>query len=187
MNSAENIAVTAQRISGSALSSLAERDSRADGGLREILCTAQHIAIKRRLHGISMQLEIPARSYIGVVLSLFTGNDGLPFYRISMPHPDPDLAIVLFEARDDRDILAVWKAWAKFFALPKLMERHPGELECEARHIGATIMGSRPLWRRRGGALAKRKPKLLNRRRNAHVVLKKVVEAVTVPGVVREV
>lgn len=172
----ENIAEISQRTAGTPLSSLAECDSRADGGHREIFCSPHHVAIKRRVQGIAMQLEVPARSYMGVVLSIFTGRDGLPFYRISMPHPDADLAIVLFEARDDRDILAVWKAWARYFALPKLLERRPGELECETNQIGALAMGLRPLWRRRGGSLAKRKPKLLNRRRNAHVSLKPVVE-----------
>ena len=169
----ENIADAALRLTGMALSSHAEKDRRADGGHRDLHCSQNGIVISRKMQGIAMQLAIPARSYTGVVLSLYTGANGLPFYRISMAHPDPDLAIVLFEARDDRDIIAVWKAWAKYFALPAIVERQSGELIGGELRIGATAMGSRPLWRRRGTSLSKRKPQLLIRRRNAHIALKK--------------
>lgn len=172
MTESYNIADVALRITGAALSSLAERDARADGRQREIFCAPGLITIKRRVHGIPMQIDAPAHQYMGVALSIFEGSDGLPFFRISMPHGDPDLAIVLFEARDDRDVVAVWKAWAQFFALPRILERRPGEIEFCDRRLGATAMGERPRWRRRGGALAKRKPKLLNRRRAAHGLIK---------------
>lgn len=168
---ARDLADVARRITGASLSSLAECDSRADGQTREIFCTPAHITIRRKMQGIAMQIEAPSRQYIGVVLSIFESRDGLPFFRISMPHADADLAIVLFEARDDRDIVAVWNAWANYFALPKLLERRPGDLECGAPRIGATQMGAMPLWRRRGSTLTKRKPKLLNRRRAAHAFI----------------
>jgi len=171
MTELKNIADVAREKTGVCLSSLAERDSRADGQSREVFCTTSQISIRRKMQGIAMQIDTPARQYIGVVLSIFEGRDGLPFFRISLPHPDPDLAIVLFEARDDRDIVAVWNAWSAYFSLPKFLERRPGDLECGVRYIGATQLGVMPLWRRRGSTLAKRKPKLLNRRRAAHALL----------------
>jgi hypothetical protein len=171
MKELTNIADVARRITGVALSSLAERDSRADGQCREVFCTRESVIIKRCVQGIAMQIETAARQYMGIVLSIFEGRDGLPFFRISMPHNDPDLAIVLFEARDDRDVIAVWNAWSQYFALPKVFERQPGQLEFGDRRIGSTQLGVMPLWRRRGGALAKRKPKLLNRRRAAHAIV----------------
>lgn len=174
MSEFEPIELTARRIAGAAVSSLALCDSRADGGQREVLCGVRRIAIRRRVQGIAMQLEISAQAYFGVVLSIFTSRDGAPFYRISMPHADADLAIVLYEAQDNRDIAAVWTAWAKFFSIPKLLESRPGELTAATANIGAITMGARPLWRRRGGSLAQRKPKLLNRRRSAHAILSPV-------------
>lgn len=171
MPALENIADVALDLTGSALSSLAERDARADGGQREIHCSMHVIAIRRQIQGIAMKLDIPARAYRGVSLSIIPDRNERPVYRISLQHADADLAIVLFEAIDDHDVVAVWKSWAQYFALPKLLERRPGEFEGETQYIGATAMGARPQWRRRGGLLAQRKPKLLNRRRAAHAIL----------------
>lgn len=171
MHQMENIAEVARRITGIAISSLAERDARADGGRREIFYNSGTVGIRRKCGGIAMQLDISVRKYTGIVLTLLTDREGRPLYRISLHHADTDLGIVLYEAQDDQDIVAIWRTWANFFSLPKLLERRPGELECETRWIGATSMGSRPLWRRRGGSLNKRKPTHRIRRRNAHAII----------------
>ncbi len=182
MSELEVIADVAQRITGLVLPQNACRDLRADGLQREIRCGSRHVNITRKVGGIVMRIDVPVQAYFGVLLSIFTGSDGAPFYRISMPHSDPDLALLLFEARDDRDIVAVWKSWANYFGVPKLLEREPGRIESGEMWIGAAKMGSRPLWRRRGGALAKRKPKLLNRRRNAHAVIAVAGRDAVLPG-----
>jgi hypothetical protein len=171
MSGLEDIADIAIELTGSALSSLAERDARADGNRREIHCSMHAISIKRQMQGIAMKIDISARAYRGVSLSIIPDRNERPVYRVCLQHADADLAIVLFEAIDDQDVAAVWKAWAQYFALPKLIERRPGEFEGDTRHIGATVMGAQPQWRRRGGLLAQRKPKLLNRRRAAHAIL----------------
>ena len=170
MTAYENIREVARQITGAPVSPLALSDARADGGSREILCGSRRVLIQRSVKAIPMLLDVAAKSYFGVVLSIFEQSDGGVFFRISMPHSDPALAIVLHEARTDGDVIAIWRAWAKFFALPKLLERTPGQLECAETFVGATMMGRAPLWRRRGGALARRKPRHLTRRRNAHAV-----------------
>lgn len=165
MNVAENIALVAQKITGADISPVAERDLRADGARRVLSCDNRRVSISRKLQGISMKIEVPANSYFGIVLSIFAGEDGEPFYRISMPHSDPDFAICLYESRNDEDIVAVWKAWAKFFSLPKLLERTAGELECGEAMMGGVQVGARQKWRRRGASLGKRRSRMSMRRR----------------------
>lgn len=174
MSNIENIAAVALRITGRALSSVAERDARADGGLREVLCSPRSVIIRRKVSSIPMQLDMDARSYRGVSLAILTAPSGQPFYRIALTHNDASLSLVLFEAHDDSDIIAVWNAWARYFSLPKLLERQSGAYETAMRFVGVTMMGPRPLWRRSGGTLAKRKPRHLTRRRNAHAILQPV-------------
>lgn len=174
MSNVENIASVALAITGRALSSLAESDPRADGGAREIHCTRCLVQIRRSVRNIPMQLDLPARAFRGVALSILTSQSGRSFYRVSLVHEDADLSVVLFEAYDDADIVAVWNAWSHYFSLAKLLERQPGAYETAMKFVGATMMGTCPQWRRNGGSLAKRKPKHLTRRRNAHAILKPV-------------
>lgn len=165
MSVAENIAQVARQITGADISPVAERDLRADGARRVLRCDNRRVSISRSLQGIAMKIEVPATSYFGIVLSVFAGEDGEPFYRISMPHADPDFAICLYESRSDEDIVAVWKAWSKFFSLPKLLERAPGELICGEAMMGCVEVGARQKWRRRGAALGKRRSRMSLRRR----------------------
>ena len=73
--------------------------------------------------------------------------------------------MTLQEALDDHDIVADWHAWAKYFGLPKLVEREPGALEGCGEAIGAIVTGRGSKLRRRGAALSKRRPRILQRRK----------------------
>ena len=175
MANIEHIAELSRRITGVTLSGLAESDDRADCGRRDIACTRDSIVIRRSVKGIAMQIDIPARGYKGVALSAVMGAESKPAYRISMPHKDPALAIVLYEAFDDRDVIAIWKAWSNYFGLARVVERPSGEIEPCGVYYGPVAMGEQPLWRRRGGSLDARKPTQRSRRRNAHAILKPFV------------
>ncbi|MBM3608614.1 MAG: hypothetical protein FJX29_09215 [Alphaproteobacteria bacterium] len=138
---------------------------RADGARRSLRCDRSSISIARKVRGIQMNLNVPARSYFGVVLSVLADGQGAPFYRISMPHADPDLAICLYESSSDEDIVAIWKAWANYFQLPKLLEREAGELESGEAWLGHVALGAAHKWRRRGSQLRKRRSRMSARRR----------------------
>lgn len=166
MTSAESLAQIAQRITGAQIAPIAERDLRADSARRSLSSDRTCITIGRRVKGISMRIAVPARSYFGVVLSVFANAKGEPFYRISMPHADPDLAICLYESNSDEDIVAVWKAWANYFSLPKFIEREIGELESGEMRLGCVTVGANRKWRRRGSQLGKRRSRMALRRGN---------------------
>ena len=140
-------------------------DARADGSQREVTLARGQILIRRRLNGIDMKVGVPARAYRGVVLSLLQSSSGNAFYRINLWHRDPDLAVTLHEALDDREIVAEWKSWAKYFGLPKFIEREPGQIEGAEQNLGAVALGRGWKIRRRGAALSKRRPRILTRRK----------------------
>ena len=165
MQNTESMAQVAQRIARVDLSPVAERDLRADASRRSLSCDHGRISIARKLQGIAMRIDVPSHSYFGVLLSVLACEDGEPFFRISMPHSDPDFAICLYESRSDENIVAVWKAWARYFSLPKLLERTPGELETGEKLMGCVAVTNLPKWRRRGGMLHKRRSRMSLRRR----------------------
>ena len=147
--------------------SMRASDARADGAVRDISFARGEILIRRRVRGIDMKVGVPAATYRGVVLSLVDLPSGQTFYRVRLAHRDPDLDVTLHEARDDRDIVAEWKFWARRFLLPKFIEREPGNLEGAERMIGAVTLGRGATRRRRGATLSKRRPRLPLRRKPA--------------------
>ena len=129
---------------------LTRADARADDQRREIAFGNQSVVIARRVSGIAMRVRVPLCSYRGVALSLAEERDGEAVHRIELLHRDPDLSIPLVEAGDVAEIAAEWAAWAEGLALPRLIERAPGEVEAvEAMgqgvffHAPASRIGSR--------------------------------------------
>ena len=57
------------------------------------------------------------------------------------------------------------RAWAAYFALPKLVEREPGRFETAETQLGAVAIGRGLKLRRRGATLSKRRPAIRLRRR----------------------
>ena len=140
-------------------------DARADGAVRDISFGREKIIIRRRLGGVDMKVDVPTNAYRGVVLSLVETTVGRTYYRISLAHRDPELAVVLEEAQDDRDIVAEWKAWANLLCLPKLIEREAGVLVSEELRLGVVALGRGWKLRRRGASLSKRRPRQPLRRK----------------------
>ena len=142
------------------------QDARADGAQREIVLARESVLIRRRVGGIEMKLDVPARAYRGVLLSLDATASGEAVFRLRLLHRDPDLAVTLCEALDDRDIVADWTSWARFFGLPKLVERKRGEIECAEATCGGVWLGRAWKLRRRNATLSKRRPKAAMRRKS---------------------
>ncbi len=102
-----------------------ERDQRADGGTRTVRLNPRGVRIERALAGVKMRLAIPIQAYRGVVLSR---EDKLErqFYRLSLAHSDTDLSVTLARANDIAALVDQWSTWARFFAMPALLDETIG-------------------------------------------------------------
>ncbi len=94
-------------------------DPRADGGRRMVLIERGRVTIRRRVHGMKMHLSLPVQSYLGVAIRREQRRDGA-HYRISLAHRDPELCVILKEARDLDAMREAQRHFAAFFAMPLL-------------------------------------------------------------------
>jgi hypothetical protein len=102
-----------------------ERDCRADGGVRTVRLDSRGVCIERALAGVKMRLAVPIEAYRGVILSR---EDKLErqFYRLSLAHRDADLSVTLGQANDITRLVEQWSHWARFFAMPALLDENIG-------------------------------------------------------------
>ncbi len=112
-----------------------EPDRRADGGTRIVRLSPRGVRIERALGGVKMRLAVPIEAYRGVVLG---GDDRLErrFYRLTLDHADADLSVTLSRATDISVLVDEWANWARFFAMPALLDEKIGA-EPEKRRRGA--------------------------------------------------
>ena len=139
-------------------------DPRADGRRREVMLARGRVQIARSVAGVRMKISLAASAYRGVVLRLRGFEEQRFSYEIELAHRDPDLSVTLLEASDDSEIQAEWRLWAKFLGLPALVEREEGRPEPDATRLGELVVTQRKP-RRRGGAMARRRPRFLTRRK----------------------
>lgn len=116
-------------------------DARAEKGERKVMVARDQICIARRYLGMNMRVSIPAHAFRGVALSLQSGNSGGTFYQVTLVHEDSDLSVVLEETLDDRNIVADWTRWSRYFTAPRLVERSPGQFEAMDRTLGGITQG----------------------------------------------
>jgi Family of unknown function (DUF6101) len=82
-----------------------------------------------------------------------------------LEHGDPALSLPLFSSSACDDIVAEWQSWGRVLGLPLLVAERDGSLREPFARVGAVRIEA-PTWRRRRrGALASRRPKILLRRR----------------------
>lgn len=145
-----------------AVARLIAEDPRADGGQRQVSIAADRISIDRRVAGVAMRLALPIGCFRGVSLALCENARGA-FYRVALDHADPELAVVLAESDLESEIAPEWRAWAKFFQLPR-MTLAPGESPVFLdRRLGALAVGdAQP--RKRGWPLKHRRSAMSARR-----------------------
>lgn len=138
-------------------------DPRADGGQRRVSLAADAVSIDRRVAGVAMRLALPIGCFRGVSLALLENARGV-FYRVALDHADPELTVTLAESDSESDIAPEWKAWARFFNLPRLTlapDESPVLLD---RRLGALALGAvKP--RKRGWPLKKRRSAISAQRR----------------------
>jgi Family of unknown function (DUF6101) len=138
---------------------LVQRDWRADGGARRVRVTRSDILIARRFGGVDMRIRVPVPAYRGVFLDLAEGADGAPCYRLLLAHADRDLDVLLEETPDAAVAAADASDWADWLGLPLLAA---AQEEAAAERTGAQ---KGPVARRGGSTVARRRPRLLTRRR----------------------
>jgi hypothetical protein len=120
-------------------------DTRADGGVRQIELHRERVVLRRAVHGVQMAVKVRVSDFKGVALR---GIDDAQM--LVLVHRDPSLTIPLGVSRDSDEIATAWQMWSDIFGLPLLPEN--GTREPAPR-------------RRRGNAIAARRPKFLVRRR----------------------
>jgi hypothetical protein len=107
---------------------------------------------------------VPTSAYRGVALRVIDAREDGFSYQISLVHADPDLSVALAETRDDSEVQAEWRLWARALGLPALVERVAGHDEPDQTLLGRVAV--KPVApRRRGKTIVSRRPRFLARRR----------------------
>jgi hypothetical protein len=139
----------------------AARDPRADGGIRHIELSRDHVVLRRSLRGIPMALNIRVHDFHGIGLRLLPDEDGSGLMAmLVLEHRDPSLAVPLLFVPEDHDIATDWRMWSEALQLPCLMPESPAPTDAHVRITGEP--GPR---RRRRNAVKARRPSILMRRR----------------------
>ncbi len=112
--------------------------------------------------GVKMRLAVPVDSYRGVVLSCEDKGEQR-LYRVTLVHRDCEFSVALHEATDWTDVLSIWQRWARFFARPAIFNEEAGQSE---KLLRAAVPARQ---RRRSATLAKRRSRILNRRRPGRI------------------
>jgi hypothetical protein len=113
-------------------------DARADGGVRTVRFVPHGVRIDRAVAGIKMHLAIPIEAYQSILIT--PQDEDRRLCRIELAHRDPDLSL-----RFDPADIELCQRWLCLLPAP-------------AQHGGSAK-------RRRSATLAKRRPRILLRRR----------------------
>jgi len=142
-------------------------DDAADERLRVVDLHRERVVLRRSVRGMRMALNLPVASFRGVAIRLVCAEAGQAPSTISvvLEHGDPALSLPLFAAAESDEIVAEWQSWGRVLGLPLLVAEPDGSLREPFARIGALRIEP-PTWRRRRrGALARRRPARLMRRR----------------------
>jgi hypothetical protein len=137
-------------------------DARADGRRRVVRVDRENIVIARAVRGVLMRIVLAIGAYRGVLLRIAGLDDGRFQYEVVIAHRDPDLGVALARCDDEAEARAEWSRWARFLALPTLVERVEGVYE-SARPTAGALATSEPSARRRGRV--SRRARFLTRRK----------------------
>lgn len=144
--------------------SSSEADARAENNRRTVHFETDRIVIVRRVSGVSMRVTMPVAKYDGVGVLMPNFAEGYRAFRVALVHADPDLSVTLYEGADPAMIDAALAEWSSFFKLPVIGGASAPAVS-EHDTPATVAVGDRSPQRRRGGTLAKRRPRLYGRRR----------------------
>jgi hypothetical protein len=155
---------------------IVDRDHRAENNRRTVHFEEGRIVIMRRIHGVSMRVTMPVNKYDGIGVLLPNMAEGREEFSVMLVHTDPDLSVLLYQDCNPLLVDAAMAEWSQFFNLPIL----DGRPDCDqpVHHapparavVGAVTLGGAMPQRRRGGTLAKRRPRYFARRKIGSAVL----------------
>jgi hypothetical protein len=142
-------------------------DEAADERLRVVDLHRERVVLRRSVRGVRMALNLPVAAFRGVAIRMaFAESEATPTnIAVVLEHGDPALSLPLFSANECDDIVAEWQSWGRVLGLPLLVAETDGSLREPFARVGALRVQA-PTWRRRRrGAIAKRRPSRLLRRR----------------------
>nr|WP_280113385.1 DUF6101 family protein [Lutibaculum baratangense] len=122
------------------------------------------VVIRRECEaGVPLYIQVPTRSYRGVVLSARAGTDGQEI-SLRLEHGNADLAVPLPVEGSPEDALETWHVWAELLGCPLLIEDADGRIHDVERRLGGLAVRP-PRARRANRFFAERRPRFLTRRR----------------------
>lgn len=141
-------------------------DEAADERRRVIDLHRERVIVRRSVRGMRMAVNLPVAAFRGVAIRLTGAADRPPTaIAVVLEHGDPALSLPLFSSSTADDIIAEWQSWGRVLGLPLLVAEHDGRLREPFARLGAVHIEA-PTWRRRRrGAVARRRPSFLARRR----------------------
>jgi hypothetical protein len=141
-------------------------DADADGRVRLVELYRDEVILRRSVRGVRMAVSLPIATYRGVAMRLMPphGADA-GTVAVMLEHPDPALSVPLFAASEATDLLAEWRLWGRIFGLPLLAAANDGTMREAFAHLGAVRIAAPSPRRRRSGAVGKRRPGFLVRRK----------------------
>ena len=143
-------------------------DAAADERLRVVDLHRERVVLRRSVRGMRMALNLPVAAFRGVAIRLVFGkSDDIPSaIAVVLEHGDPALSVPLFAASESDDVVAEWQSWGRVLGLPLLVHETDGSLREPFARLGAFLRIDAPVKRRRRrGAVARRRPARLLRRR----------------------
>jgi hypothetical protein len=139
-------------------------DASADGRVRDVELHREGVIVRRSVRGMTMALALPVAAFLGIAMRLGPRGDA-GIVAVMLEHRDPALSVPLFTATDAIDIVAEWRRWANVLGLPLLVEGSDGTLREPFARLGAVRVGQPSDRRRRRGTIARRRPRILMRRK----------------------
>src|SRR5262245_46077808 len=87
-------------------------DRTADGRVRVVELSRDHVVLRRAVRGIKMAIKVRTAAYLGVAIRIEPPRDGdNGAVAVVLEHRDPGLSLPLYRAPDGTDIVADWQWW----------------------------------------------------------------------------
>jgi hypothetical protein len=142
------------------------RDAAADGSVRFVELTRERVVLRRSVRGMSMAVNLPVTSYLGVALRIEPPvGAAAATVALVLEHRDGALSLPLYRADDSTDIVAEWQSWARVLKLPLLVVDADGTLREPFERMGALRVAAPVPRRRKHSAVKARRPSIFLRRK----------------------
>jgi len=140
-------------------------DAGADERVRLVELDRERVTLRRSVRGVRMKVSVPVSAFLGVAMRLPLSGAGEAAVAVTLEHRDPGLTVPLFTAPDSTDLIAEWRLWARIFGMPLLVAGQDGKLHEPFARLGAIRIAPACGRARRRGAVGKRRPRVLLRRK----------------------